>query len=61
MGEQRVITVPACIKSLPHPSFLDDHSPCIIGKYGEAMEDVHQTDGQTMTSINITALSYGSL
>ena len=47
MGEQGISTVPACIKSISHPSLLDDHSSCIFGKYGEAMEAVHQTDFRT--------------
>ena len=37
------------LKAYPHLSFLDDHSPCIIGKYGEAMKD-----GQNMTAINLS-------
>ena len=49
--EQRISIVPANIKSLPHTSFLDNHSSCIIGKYGEAMETVHQTDRQKITTI----------
>ena len=54
MEEQRISTVPACSKSLPHTSFLDDHSSCIVGKYGEAMEVVHQIDGQNMSTINLS-------
>ena len=38
MGEQRISNVPAYIKSLPHMSFLDDHSSFIIGKYGEIIK-----------------------
>ena len=53
-GEQRISTVPACIKSLPHMSFVDNHSSCIIGKYGEAMEAVQQTDGQNTTTIDLS-------
>ena len=34
-------------------SFLDNHSSYIIGKYGEAMEAVHQTDGQNTTTIKL--------
>ena len=52
-GEQRISTVPACIKSIPNPSLLDDHSSCIIWKYGEAMEAVHQTDDQNTSTINL--------
>ena len=59
-GEQSVSTVPACIKILPCPSFLDDHNPCIVGKYGEAMEDVHQTDGHNMTAINLSPMEASS-
>ena len=54
MGEQRISAAPVCIKSLLHISFLDNHSSCIIGKYGEAMETVHQTDGQNTTTINLS-------
>ena len=46
-GAQRISTVPASIKSLPHMSFLDNHSACLIGKYGETMKTVHQADGWT--------------
>ena len=53
MREQRISTVPASIKSLPHTSFLDNHSSCIIGKYGEGMEAVHQTDGQNTITIEL--------
>ena len=53
-GEQRISTVPACIKSIPHLSLLDDHSSCITGKYGEAMEAVHQTDDQNTSTINLS-------
>ena len=34
-GVQRISTAQACIKSIPHSSLLDDHSTCIIGKYGK--------------------------
>ena len=54
MTEQRITIVPASIKSLPNSPFLDKHSSCIIGKYGEAMETVHQTDGQNATSIDLS-------
>ena len=54
MEEQRISIVPASIKSLPHTSFLDNHSLCILGKYGEAMETVHQTDEQSMTTIDLS-------
>ena len=54
MGEQRISTVPACIKSIPHSLLLVDHSLCIIGKHGEAMEAVHQTDDQNMSPINLS-------
>ena len=54
MREQRISTVPACVKSVSHMSFLDDHSSSIIGKYGEAVEAVHQTDGQNMAAINLS-------
>ena len=30
------------------------HSSCIIGKYGETMEAVHQTDDQNMSTINLS-------
>ena len=60
MGEQRVSTITACIKSLSHPSFLDEHSPCIIGKYGKAMEVAHQTDSQNMTDINLCPMEASS-
>ena len=56
MGEQRVSTVPACIKSLPHLSPLDDHSPCIIEKYGEAMEAVHQTYSQNTSASHLSPM-----
>ena len=56
MKEQRISTVLACIKSLPYPSLLDDHSSCIIGKYGEAIEAVHQTDDQNMSTINLSPM-----
>ena len=38
-------TIPTSIESLPHTSFLDHHSSCIFGKFREAMENVHLTDG----------------
>ena len=60
-GEQRISTVPASIKSLPHMSFLDNHSSCIVGKYGEAMEAVHQTYGQNMTAIELFPMEAFSL
>ena len=47
-------TVPACIKCIPHSTLLGDHSSCIIGKYGEAMEAVHQTDDQNVSPINLS-------
>ena len=53
-GEQRISIVPASIKSLPHTSSLNNHSSCVIGKYGEAMETIHQTDGQNMTTIDFS-------
>ena len=56
MGEQRISIVPACIKSIPHSLLLDDHSPCIIGKYGEAMEAVHQTDDQNTSTIKLSPI-----
>ena len=35
MGQQRISIVPACTKSIPHTSLLDDHSKCITREYGE--------------------------
>ena len=56
MGEQRISTVPACIENICHASLLDDHSSLIIGKHGEAVEAVHQTDDQNMSTINISPM-----
>ena len=53
MGEQRISTVPASIKSLHHMSFLDHQSSCIIGKSREAMKNVHMADGQNTTTIEL--------
>ena len=53
MGEQGINTVPACIKSIPHSSLLDDYSSCIIGTHGETMEAVHQRDDQNTSAINV--------
>ena len=53
MVEKRISTVPASIKSLHHTSFLDNHNSYIVGKSGEAMETVHQIDGQNMTTIEL--------
>ena len=50
MGKQIICSVPASIKSVSHMSFLDNHSSCIIG---ESMENVHKTDGQNMTTIEL--------
>ena len=55
-GEQRISTVPACIKSIPHPSLLDDNSSCIIGKYGEALKAVHQVDDQNTSTFNLSLM-----
>ena len=41
------------LKAHPLMSFLGNHSSCNIGKYGEAMETVHQTDGQNMSTIEL--------
>ena len=60
MGEQRISIVPATIECLPHMSFLDNHSSCNIGKYEEAMETVHQTDEQNMTTITLSPLEASS-
>ena len=56
MGKQRISIVPACIKSIPHLSLLDDHSPCVIRKHGEAMEAVHQTDDMHMSTITLSPM-----
>ena len=53
MGEQRISIVPASIKSLPHTSFLDNHSSCIIEKSGETIETVNKTDEQNMKTIEL--------
>ena len=62
MGEQRISTIPASIKILPHTSLLDNHSSCIIEKYGDAMEVVHQRDGQdtTVTELFPTVEAFNS-
>ena len=60
MGEQGISIVPASIKSLPHTSFLDNHSSYIIVKPGEAMENVHETDGQNTTIIDLSPMEASS-
>ena len=47
------VFVPASIKSLPHLLFLDHYSLRIVEKSREAMENVHQTDGQNTTTIEL--------
>ena len=54
MGEQRISTVPTRIESLPHTSFLENHSSCIIEKSGEAIENVHKTDRQNTATIDLS-------
>ena len=56
MGEQRISIVPASIKSLPHMSFLDHHSSCIIGNSRVALENVHKVGGQNMTTIELSSM-----
>ena len=55
MRKQRINTVPTCTKSIPHSSLLDDHSSCIIRKYGEAIEVVHQKDDKNTSTINLSS------
>ena len=55
MGKQRISIVPACIKSIPHMPFLDDHSTCITRKYGETMEVVYQTDDTHASTIIVSS------
>ena len=40
-GESGVSITPTSIQSLPHMSFLDHHTSCIIGKSREATENAH--------------------
>ena len=56
MGEQRISTVPTSNKSIPHSSLLNDHSSCSTGKYGKAMEAVHQIDNLNMSTINLSPM-----
>ena len=37
------------IESLPHPPFMDHHSSCFIGTFGETTEDVHAPEGEITT------------
>ena len=55
MGKLRISIVPACTKSLPHSSLLDDHRSYITRKDREAMEAVHQTDDQKTSTINLSS------
>ena len=48
-----VCIIPASIESLPHPPFLDHHSSHIIGKSGEATENVYYTDGKNTTTTEL--------
>ena len=54
--KKKIGTVPACIKSIPHPSLLDDRSTCINRKYGGAMEAVHQTNDKNMLTIALSTV-----
>ena len=52
MGELRISIAPASIRSLPHTSFLDHHSSCIIGKPREAMEMFTRQMDKTQQILN---------
>ena len=56
MGKQRISIVPACIKCIAQTPLMDDHSTCIIRKYGEAMEVVHQTNDKNMSTITLSPM-----
>ena len=56
MGEQEISIVPASIKSLPYMSFLNHHSSYNIGKFRGAEVNVHKTDGQNMTAIQLSTM-----
>ena len=53
-GKQRISIVPVCAKSIHHTSLLDTHSTCIVSKYGETMEVVHQTNDKNMSTITLS-------
>ena len=60
MGQQRISIVPACAKSIPYMSLLDNHSTCFIRGHGETMAAVHQTndkDPPTLTLYNMETCS----